>query len=85
MNEAQIREAVLAALVQVAPETDPTALAGDVSLTEQLDLDSLDHLNFIVGINERTGVEIPERDYPKLATIDGCVAYVQAATAGVHA
>jgi acyl carrier protein len=46
---------------------------------EQLDIDSMDFLNLIVALHERTGIEIPERDYPKLSTLDAAVAYLLAA------
>ncbi|HSR22061.1 MAG TPA: hypothetical protein VLW53_00810 [Candidatus Eisenbacteria bacterium] len=41
--------------------------------------DSLDVLRFATGLAEATGVEIPERDYPRIVTIDGCTAYLAAA------
>lgn len=79
MNEEDIRRAVLEALSEVAPEADAGAIDPDESLQEQLDIDSLDFLNFVMALSERTGVEIPERDYPKVATVSGCVAYLSAA------
>ena len=51
-------------------------------LRDQLDIDSMDYLNFLIGLNARTGVEVPERDYGQLATIDDCVAYVERRVAG---
>ena len=79
MNEHQLREVVVGALAEVAPETDPGAIDPDADLTEQLDIDSMDFLNVIVAINEQTGIEIPERDYPKLSTLNNAVAYLAAA------
>jgi acyl carrier protein len=79
MTRAQIREIVLEVLGEIAPEADLTALAPGVALRDQLDLDSMDVLNFVVGLHAALGVEIPEADYPKLATIDGCVDYLAAA------
>ena len=38
----------------------------------------MDFLNFVVGIDERTGVEIPERDYPQLLTVQHCIDYLGA-------
>jgi len=40
----------------------------------------LDFLNFMIGLHERTGIEIPELDYPELATVEGCAAYLVAHT-----
>jgi acyl carrier protein len=78
MNDDEIRRAVLDALARVAPEADLDALEPDVDLREQIDVDSMDLLNMVIGIHERTGVDVPERDYPKLVTLDGCVAYLRA-------
>jgi acyl carrier protein len=47
----------------------------------QLDIDSMDFLNVIVAIHEQTGAEIPERDYPKLSTLNDAVRYLAAARA----
>jgi len=49
-------------------------------MQEALDLDSIDFLNLVIALHERTGLEIPEKDYPQLATLDGCVAYLAAAS-----
>jgi acyl carrier protein len=76
MTTDEIRAGVLEALAEVAPEADPAALAGNVPLQEQLDLDSMDFLNFLAGVAEATGVDVPERDYERVATLDGLVAYV---------
>ena len=53
----------------------------DADLREELDIDSMDFLNFVIGLHERTGIDVPERDYPKLATLAGCVSYLSAAAA----
>lgn len=79
MNEQQLNEIVTSALTEVAPEIDPATIDPDTDLTEQLDIDSMDFLNVIVAINEQTGIEIPERDYPKLSTLNNAVAYLAAA------
>ena len=78
MTQDEIREAVLRALCAVAPEADPATLAPDVSLRDQLDVDSMDLLNFVVGIHERLHVDVPESDYGQLGTLDEIVAYVGA-------
>jgi acyl carrier protein len=72
-----VRRALLEALSEVAPEADLARLAEDVELREQLDLDSMDLLNFLVGISERTGIEIPEADAARLHTLDQLVAYLE--------
>lgn len=76
MTEAEIQDAVLAALFEVAPEAADAPLASDVDLREELDLDSMDFLNFVTALHGRFGLDIPERDYGKLDTLDAVVAYV---------
>jgi acyl carrier protein len=73
----EIRATLLAVLRGIAPEADPAILDSGESLRDQLDLDSMDFLNFVIGVHERLGVEIPEADYPRLASLDGAVAYLR--------
>lgn len=78
MTTAEIRDAIVRALRRIAPEADAATLDGARPIREQVDLDSMDFLNFLIGVHKETGVEIPETDYVKVATLDGCVAYVEA-------
>lgn len=78
MDTDALRGTVLAVLGQVAPEADLTAVDPAEDLREQLDLDSMDILNLAIGLFQATGVEVPERDYPRLVTVDGCVEYLDA-------
>jgi acyl carrier protein len=78
MTDAEIKALVLRELGNIAPEAETEQLDSTVDLREQLDLDSMDILNWIIAIHETTGVEIPEADYPQLATLDGCVRYLRA-------
>ena len=79
MSTEDIRNTVLQLLTDIAPEVDPARIKLDVSFREQLDVDSMDLLKFVISLHAKFGVEIPERDYSKLATPDGCVAYLEAA------
>jgi acyl carrier protein len=79
MNDDEIRTGVLASLRQVAPEVDAATLDPDVDIRDELDIDSMDFFNYVLGLNERFGVEVPERDYPKLASLDGSLTYLRAA------
>jgi acyl carrier protein len=72
----ELRAVVLRVLGDIAPEADLASLRPDIAFREQLDLDSMDLLNFVVGLHGALGVEIPEADYPKLATLDACVEYL---------
>jgi acyl carrier protein len=74
----EIRATVLRTLGEIAPEADLSILEPDVSFRDQLDVDSMDLLNFVIALHAALHVEIPEADYPKLATLDGCVDYLTA-------
>jgi acyl carrier protein len=76
MTTDDIRANVLQMLGEIAPEVDPTRIKPDVDFRDQLDLDSMDLLNFVIGVDEQLGVDIPESDYGGLSTLDGFVAYL---------
>jgi acyl carrier protein len=77
VNEADIRGVAIAVLKTIAPEVEADELRGDRPLRQQVDLDSMDWLNFLLGLNKRLGVEIPEVDYQRLVTLDDVVAYLK--------
>jgi acyl carrier protein len=74
----EIRAAVLRILTSIAPEARSLALRPSEKLRDQLDLDSMDVLNFVIALHEHLGVAIPESDYARLTTLDGIVAYLAA-------
>jgi acyl carrier protein len=76
MTRDDIRQAVLQALTSVAPEIDPSTLQGNPALRQELDLDSMDFLNFVIALHASMGVDIPETDYTKLGTIEDAVQYL---------
>jgi acyl carrier protein len=76
MTPIAIRAAVLHALGGIAPEADLDQLRPDISFREQLDIDSMDFLNFVIALHKQLGVSIPEKDYPKLLTLRGCLDYL---------
>jgi acyl carrier protein len=78
MTSWDAREAVVSALGQIAPELEPEDLEDDARLRQDLDLDSLDFLRLIEELAGATGVDIPERDYPRVTTVGELVAYVDA-------
>lgn len=80
MTPDELRKIVVDALARIAPEIDPSAIQPGVSFRDQLDLDSMDVLNFVLALHHRLGVEIPEVDYPRLYTLDGAVAYLVSKT-----
>jgi acyl carrier protein len=72
----EVRATVLHVLGEIAPEANLTGLLPHVPFRDQLDLDSMDLLNVVVGLHGALGVDIPEADYPKLTTLDTCVDYL---------
>lgn len=77
-SHADAREQILRLLGEIAPEADLAALNPDVSFRDQLDLDSMDFLNFVVSLHKAFDMDIPESDYPKYMTLNGCLAQVAA-------
>ena len=72
-----IRDEVLSVLTTIAPEVEADDIRDDVLLRDQVDLDSMDWLNFLIGIHKRLHVDIPESDYASLRTLTDVVRYVQ--------
>ncbi|MFO0733146.1 MAG: acyl carrier protein [Nitrospiraceae bacterium] len=64
---------------EIAPEADLTTLNPDASFRDQLDLDSMDFLNFVLALHKELQIDIPEADYPKFASLNGCIAQLAAA------
>jgi acyl carrier protein len=75
VTRGEIRSRVIQCLGEVAPEADLTHLRSDSPLRDQLDIDSMDFLNFVIGLDRSLGVAVPESEYDRLATLDGCVDY----------
>ena len=77
MNEQDARAAVEAALGKVAPDVDLAEVDEGARLRQDLELDSLDFLRLVETIDMATGVDIPERDYPAVATVKGLIGYLE--------
>jgi len=77
MTREEIRLAVVKALTNVAPEIDPQTLRPDDVFRQEFDLDSMDFLNFVIGLHGSLGVDVPEADYGKLATVKTAVDYLE--------
>lgn len=76
MDEQSIRATVLSVVRSIAPELDPDRIDAAKPLREQIDLDSMDWLNVIIGLQEKLQIEIPEADYGKLPNLNALVAYL---------
>jgi len=76
MTETELKQLLFEGLYQIAPETDFSGICPEDNLREELDIDSFDFLNFLIGINEKLGIEIPEQDYEKLMTLEQIIKYL---------
>ena len=78
MTKADIRTAFIEELTAIAPDIDPATLGEDDRLQEDLELDSMDVLNLVTALHRRLKVDIPETDYPQIATLALALSYLTA-------
>ena len=76
MEENRIREMVLMILARIAPEVDLSSIQPDTRFRDQFEFDSIDCLNMMTAVEKEFGVKIPEEDYPRLSSLNGCVSYL---------
>ncbi len=74
-----LRATIIDALLDVAPDIDASSIDPATPFRAQFDFDSMDHLNFVIGLHRKLGVDVPEADYAELATLNGSVRYVSRA------
>ena len=77
-NEAVLKETVPRVLSGIAPEVDSASIDPAKDIRDQIDIDSVDFLNFVIGLHKELGIEIPDSDVAKLSTLEGCVTYLNA-------
>jgi acyl carrier protein len=82
MDDRELRAVVITLLQRIAPELEPDTIDAAAPLRQQVDLDSMDFLNFLISLHERFRVDIPEADYEKLRSLDDIVGYLRARTPG---
>jgi len=80
MDDGQIRKVIFDVLGSIAPEVTASEIDAAVPLRDQIDLDSMDFLNFIIGLHQKFSVDIPESDYARLTSIDDIVRYLRRQT-----
>jgi acyl carrier protein len=76
MTEDQVKQIVIDIINEIAPDEDTSGLKGEVALREQMDLDSMDFLDIVMELRKQHGIEVPEADYPELASLDSCANYL---------
>jgi len=72
----EIHSGVVSELTAIAPEIEEDDLSDTELLRDQVDLDSMDWLNFLVRLHKRFEVDIPESEYATLRTIDDLTTYI---------
>lgn len=76
MTKEECKQIVLDIIEEIAPDEDLTNIKADVRLRDQLDLDSMDFLDIVMELRKKHGIEVPEEDYPELASLDSCAEYL---------
>ena len=76
MTRDDITAVLIDELGRIAPETDASRLDPNAELRDELDIDSMDFLNLVTALAERLTIDIPETDYPKLATLSHALEYL---------
>ena len=76
MIEEQVKQIVIDIINEIAPDEDTSNLKSEVNLRDQMDLDSMDFLDIVMELRKQHGIEVPEEDYPKLASLDSCADYL---------
>ena len=76
MTKEECKKIVLDIIEEIAPDEDLSDVKADVRLRDQLDLDSMDFLDIVMELRKKHGIEVPEADYPELASLDSCAEYL---------
>lgn len=77
MIRSEIRDEILDILSVIAPDEDLSQLVDDQSFREQLEMDSMDFLDIVMELRKRHRIQIPEEDYPHLASMTSTVDYLE--------
>jgi len=75
MTEQEIKALIIKVLASVAPEIELDELEEDEDFRDQFDFDSMDFLNFASSLSAEIKLDIPEKDYPKLSSLENCLDY----------
>jgi acyl carrier protein len=77
MTKEEVKTSLLNIISEIVPDEDVMNLEGNTSIRDQIDLDSMDFLDIIMELRKKYQVEIPEEDYPELATMNSSVTYLE--------
>ncbi len=84
MTAAEIKEAIISILSDMAPDEDLSELKENVPLGEQPEMDSMDFLDIVMELRKRYRIQIPQEDYPELASMERTVTYLPPLTADIE-
>ncbi|NNE97896.1 MAG: acyl carrier protein [Pyrinomonadaceae bacterium] len=73
MTDKELKNRVLSILGEIAPEADLDSLRSDLDFREQIDIDSMDYLNFVIALDEEFQADIPETEYTRFTSLDSCI------------
>ncbi|HAQ58015.1 MAG TPA: acyl carrier protein [Opitutae bacterium] len=76
MTEDQVKQIVIDIIAEIAPDEDTSNITPEINLRDQLDLDSMDFLDIVMELRKQHNIEVPEADYPELASLATCAAYL---------
>lgn len=77
MDENTLRQNIIDSLTKMAPDANPNTLDPEINFRDQFEVDSVDFLGFVLDLEKRLGIRIPEIDYPKLSSLKGCLTYLR--------
>ncbi len=76
MTKDECKQIVLDIIAEIAPDEDLSDVKADVGLRDQLDLDSMDLLDIVMELRKKYGIDVPEDEYPQLASLQSCAEYL---------
>ncbi len=85
MSRDEIRGIIYNIISEIVPDEDLSGMDDSKAIRDQIELDSMDFLDIVLELRKRYKADVPEEDYPKLATIDSCVEYLEPKLISVHA
>ena len=77
MTRDEIKDLILEIIEDIDEDAEFDGLDADAPLRDQLDLDSMDFLDIVMELRKRYKLQIPEEEYPQLATLTSCVNYLE--------
>ena len=76
MTKDECKQVVLDIIADIAPDEDLSNVKPEVRLRDQMQLDSMDFLDIVMELRKRHGIEVPEKGYQQLASLDSCADYL---------